>query len=77
MLRTDISFEQISEAIDKLPLREKIKLSEKLQRQTWHQRLKVMFTKINSRRRKIPVSQKEIQKVIDDVREEIYERHRR
>ena len=75
MVKAEMNYQQIRKAIEKLPLRQKVKLSRELHRQTWANKLKDMFTEINSRP-KPKISLKEIQNIVDEAREEVYARRR-
>lgn len=63
---------QIEALLEKLPMEEKIRLARKLEQQTWGKRLEQVFKKIDARRRKSILSNKEIAREIEIVRRQIY-----
>jgi hypothetical protein len=68
----DIDVKDIGKIINNLPLRDKIKLTKELERQTLGKIIDEIFKRIDQRRKKFPISQREIRKEIKAVREEIY-----
>jgi hypothetical protein len=63
---------QIEKLVEKLSSEDKIRLVRKLERQTWGQRIDGLFKKIDQRRKKYPVSNKEIKQEIATIRSQIY-----
>jgi hypothetical protein len=63
---------QVEELVEKLPLEEKIRLVRRLERETWGKRIDKLFKKIDQRRRRYPISNKEIAQEIEIVRRKIY-----
>lgn len=68
----EVDVREISKVINNLPLSDKIRLTKQLERQTLGKIIDEMFKKIDQRRKKFPISEKEIKKEIKAVREEIY-----
>ena len=68
---------QVEALVDKLPAREKIRLVRKLTRQTWAKQLDNIVTRIRKRFKESPISDKEIQQEIEEVRRQIYGARRR
>lgn len=74
MVKFNINFEQVRKAIQKLPIEQRIKLVEELERSTWEIRFRKMFARSDARRKKNPTSQKKINKMIEEAREDFYAR---
>ena len=77
MVKSEIKFEQIRKAAKRLPMKQRIRLVEELQRDTWQKRFKQMLSRIDARRKKYPISQKEINEVVAEARREYYAKRRR
>jgi hypothetical protein len=70
----EIETKQLKEAIRKLPVKEKIRLVEELEKETRRSRWETLIAKIRSRIRNNPISQKEINKICEEARTELYAR---
>jgi hypothetical protein len=68
----ELDIKQLERIIDNLPLRDKIRLTKGLERQTLGKVIDEIFSKIDRRRKKFPISEKEIKKEIKAARKEIY-----
>lgn len=68
----ELDIKQLERIIDNLPLRDKIRLTKGLERQTLGKVIDEIFSKIDRRRKKFPISEREIKKEIKAVRKEIY-----
>ena len=77
MPRLEINKEQIEKLIDQLAERDKIQLIRKLEAKTLPARWKVFLRQIDGRHRRNPISQREIEKIVEEARQEVYERNRR
>ena len=77
MVKSEIKFEQIRKAIKRLPIAQRIRLAEELGRQTWTKRMNKVLKDIDSRRKKYPISQKEIDRICEEARQETYDKRRR
>ena len=66
------SSNQLEEMLDKLPFREKIRLVRKLEATIWGRRMDQLLKRIDERRKKHPISSKEIKEEITCVRRELY-----
>ena len=67
---------QIRQAIHRLASRDKIKLYEELKRETLEERFQLMLDGIDERLKKTPISEKEIQRIVEETRRELYvQRH--
>jgi len=69
----DLAPEQIKEAFEKLPTKEKVRLIEEFEKATRRLRWEALIAKIRARAKKSPISQKEINRVCEEVRQELYE----
>ena len=76
MVKSEIKFEQIRRAVKRLPIAQRLRLVEELERQTWKIRFRKMFSDIDARRKKYPISQKEINEVVAEARREYYAKRR-
>ena len=59
-ISVDLSAEQITQAIDHLPQRDKIQLIEKLEKETIRLRWKQILKDIDARLKRFPLSQKDV-----------------
>lgn len=76
MPRLEVNLSAIQRLIDQLSEQEKIKLVRKLEAQTLPARWKALFREIDKRRKRYPITQREIEKICEEVRQERYERSR-
>ncbi len=67
---------QLKKAIQQLSVREKNLLLQELQRDTLQEQFKQMFSRIDARLKKNPISQKELDKIVEGSREEFHARSR-
>ena len=72
-----ITLHQIEKLIEQLPESEKVKLVNKLGAKTLTARWKLLFNRIDRRAKKHPISQKEINKLVEKTRQDLYDRSRR
>ena len=70
----ELAPEQIKEAFEKLPTKEKIRLVGEFERETREERWDVLVSRIRLRFRKTPISQKEINRICEEVRKDLYEK---
>lgn len=70
----DLGIEVIKYTFDKLPIRDRIKLVEQLERETRKQRWGQIIPKIRSRSAKRPISQREINRICEEVRQQLYDK---
>ncbi len=68
----ELSAEQIGAAIEGLPEKEKLKLTEKLEKETFSLRWKQILKDIDARLKKFPISQKDVLKEIQAYRKHKY-----
>ena len=68
----ELSTQQITEAIEGMPDREKIKLTERLEKETVSLRWKQILKDIDTRLKKFPISKEEVIKEIRAYRKEKY-----
>ena len=76
MTKTEVEWnaQQLERVVDRLPLPIKIRLVERLERATWAKRLDTVVQVIRSRAKRHPVSDQEITRICEDVRQARYER---
>ena len=75
-IEVDLGPTQIKEAFEQLNIREKVKLVEEFERETRRARWAALVNKIRQRAKKYPISQKEIDRICEEVRKERYERNK-
>ena len=76
MPRLEINLSQIEKLIEQLTERDRIQLVQRLEAKTLPVRWKKFLRQIDRRRRRYPLSQREIEKMVEETRQEIYERNR-
>ena len=62
--------------VERLPLPLKIRLVERLERETWAVRLERIVSRMRERAARHPISDDEIRRICEEVRPERYERER-
>lgn len=72
----DLGIEVIKYTFDKLPIPDRIRLVEELGRETRKQRWNQVVSKVRSRSAKLPISQREINRICQEVRQQLYEKRR-
>ena len=77
MVKIELKFDQLKEAIQKLPVEEKARLVEELEHETWRRQFRALLSRIDSRLKKNPISQKKISEIVEQAREEYHARSRR
>lgn len=70
----DLGIEVIKYTFEKLPIPERIRLVEELERETRSQRWGQIVSKIRGRAAKRPISQKEINRICEETRRQLYEK---
>lgn len=70
----ELDIAQVEKLVEKLPREEKIRLVRKLEQETLGQRMDRLLKKIDERRKRYPISAKEIRQEIEAVRKELYGR---
>ena len=76
MVKAQIGFNQIRRAAQKLSAQKRLKLIEELRETTWQEEFRQLVTKIRSRAKKHPISDAEIDAMVEEVREENYVKRR-
>ena len=74
MVKIELSFEQLQRVIQKLPHRDKIRLIEKIEHDTWKKQFQQLLKRIRTRVKKNPISQREIDAAVQEARRQIYAR---
>ena len=72
----ELAPEQIKEAFEKLPVKERLTLADELNKITRRARWDMLLKQIRSRVAKHPISQQEIDRICQEVRQERYERNK-
>jgi len=67
-ITVDIDPQQIEQIIDRMPMREQIKLVEHLEKKTWPNRFKALLQRIDHKASQYPVSEKEIDQACEKIR---------
>ena len=70
----DLGVEVIKYTFDKLPIQDRIRVVEELERETRRQRWDQVVSRVRSRAVKSPISQKEINRICEEVRQRNYEK---
>lgn len=70
----EIEIKQLKGAFRSLPVKEKIKLVEEFGKETRRARWDSVITRIRKRAKKNPISQKEINRICAEARQELYEK---
>ena len=73
-IATKFGPKEIEEAFDRLSTKEKLEMVETFERKTRKERWDALLKNIRSRARKNPISQKEINRICEQARQELYER---
>ncbi len=63
----------VEKLVEKLNINQKIRLVRKLEEETWQKRMKQIVANVRQRAKKNPISRKEITRICEDVRQELYE----
>lgn len=70
----DLGIEVIKYTFEKLPPQDRIRLVQELERETRKQRWNQIISKARQRVQKRPISQKEINRICEEVRQQLYEK---
>ena len=68
----EIDNAQIESAVEKMSIDDKIKLAKKLEKMTMSKRIDDLLDRIDTRSKKTPISQKEIDSIVKETRKELY-----
>lgn len=71
----DRNINRIKSIINALDVKQRIKLIEDLEKNTWQHRFRELLNKIDKNVEKYPVNEKEIINTVEKVRQDIYEKH--
>ena len=77
MVKIDINYEQIRKAVKNLSINERAKMVEELERDTWKERFRQLRRRVDARLKKNPLSQKEIDRVVNQAKKEFHARSSR
>ena len=75
-MKTEQIEQLINQLISQLPERERIRLVRKLEARTLPARWRIFLRQIDQRRGKYPVSEREMDRLVEVARQEVYERNR-
>ena len=76
MIKVETNVKLLEDAIDKLPIRQRAQLAQKLLRETKKYRFKELRNSIRAKVRKHPISQKELDAIVEEAREEFHVKNR-
>lgn len=62
----------IDKLVDRLTVKDRVRLMRKLEKETLGKRIDNLLGRIDQRRKKIPISEKEITEIVKEVRKELY-----
>ena len=78
-LEMNLSFQDLEKAIKRLPVKLRVKIVDHLlkDQDTWREEFRELRNRIRERARKNPVSPKEITAIVEEVRQDLYDRRHR
>ena len=71
-IAVEVDLRQIEQIISQLRTEDRISLVQRLEQTTWRERLRNLTAQIDKRRKKYPISQKEIMRLVKEARQERY-----
>ena len=77
MVKIEINFKQIERAVNDLSIQDRTKLLERLTRTTRKNRFEKLRSSIRAKVKKHPISQKELNAIVEEAREEFHAQDRR
>ena len=77
MVKAEMSLSKIRKEINKLSADKRLKLIEDLNRRTWKDQFKRLLSKIDERVAKNPISEEEVNRLVEQARQEYYEKRGR
>ena len=77
MPQAGANLDEIEKLIDQLSERKKIELVRRLEERTFPARWRAFLRAIDRRRKTHPLRRSEIERMVEEVRQEVYERNRR
>ena len=75
-MKIEMNIAQLKQVIRKLPLKQRTKLLEELQKENLEQQFDRMFDRIDARLKKHPISSKEVDKIVEEARQEYHDQSR-
>ena len=72
---TKMTPKQLEEEINKLDIREKTRLVKRLLKETWEERFRNLLARIDKRVKESPITHRELEKIVEEAREEFYSQH--
>ena len=77
MVKIEMNFKRLENAIDKLPVRQRVKLAQRLIRTTRKDRFEKLRSSIRAKVKKHPITEKELNMIVEEAREEFHARDSR
>jgi len=68
----EIDLKEIEKVINRLKTQDRISLVQRLEQKTWGERFRSLASKIDKRRKRYPLSQKELLNLVKEARRERY-----
>ena len=72
----DLDIKQVESLVEKLPIKEKVKLVRKLEKDTWQKRFRQLLHRIDRRIANKSISEREIDQTVEEAKEEYYAQSR-
>lgn len=72
MVKFEIDFTQLKKVIRNLPTKQRTRLLEELEKDTWQQRFRQLMNRIDSRRKNNPLSQEQINQIVKEAKSEYH-----
>lgn len=63
---------EVEKLVEKLSIKDKLRLVRKLEKETWAKRLDEVVSRIRKRFRQAPISDKEIRRICEETRQRLY-----
>ena len=76
MVKLEMNFKQIEQAINGLSLKDRAKLVERLMKDTWEERFEKLRNRIRARVKKYPITQEEIDQEVEEAKREYHAKSR-
>ena len=77
MIKIEVNFKQIEQAIDGLSVEERGKLIKRLMKDSWEKRFDKLRSRIRARVKKYPITQEEIDQEVEEAKKEYHAKSRR
>ena len=67
-----LSLKELERQVEALPQADKLRLVEKLERQTWGDRINRLLARIDARVKRRPIPEEQVTALVEQVRQELY-----